>query len=58
MKRIISTTDGKYVGVLIDEEASVIVFENGEEFRVERKQNNNDGTIVLANSNYQITLGE
>lgn len=58
MKRIISTTDGKYVGEMIDETKKTIIFSNGETFNVEKVFMISEGVLSLSNSNYQITVGD
>lgn len=55
MKKIVDSTDKKHIGEVVDETASLIVFDNGETMRVDKRLYDN---TVLANSNYIITLTE
>lgn len=56
MMQIISTTDGKYVGLIFDPDIPLVL--NGVVFAIEHKIQLDPTTIVLSNSNYVLIAKE
>ena len=56
MKKIISTTDGKFVGMEFDPSQPIIL--DGSEFMPDKVQNFPDGTSRYSNSSYVIDVQE
>lgn len=55
---IISTTDGKYIGDVIDTDLKETIFPSGEHFSIDNRMRLLNGTWKIWNSNYVIEIAE